>query len=100
MDELIYKLKSIRLSGMTPKLNIRLQEATANELSYLEFLNNLIEDELSVRQDRLLNRRLKQARFPYLKTIADFDFAFNPSINKQQIKKLATAAFVAQQQNI
>lgn len=100
MDELIYKLKSIRLSGMTPKLNIRLQEATANELSYLEFLNNLIEDELSVRQDRLLNRRLKQARFPYLKTIADFDFAFNPSINKQQLKKLATAAFVAQQQNI
>lgn len=100
MDELIYKLKSIRLSGMTPKLNIRLQEATANELSYVEFLNNLIEDELSVRQDRLLNRRLKQARFPYLKTINDFDFAFNPSINKQQLKKLATAAFVAQQQNI
>jgi len=100
MDELIYKLKSIRLSGMTPKLNIRLQEATANELSYLEFLNNLIEDELSVRQDRLLNRRLKQAKFPYLKTIDDFDFAFNPSINKQQIKKLASAAFVAQQQNI
>ena len=100
MDELIYKLKSIRLSGMTPKLNIRIQEATANELSYLEFLNNLIEDELTVRQDRLLNRRLKQARFPDLKTIDDFDFAFNPSINKQQIKKLATAAFVAHQQNI
>jgi DNA replication protein DnaC len=100
MDELIYKLKSIRLSGMTPKLNIRIQEATANELSYLEFLNNLIEDELTVRQDRLLNRRLKQARFPDLKTINDFDFAFNPSINKQQIKKLATAAFVAQQQNV
>jgi len=100
MDELIYKLKSIRLSGMTPKLNIRIQEATANELSYLEFLNNLIEDELKVRQDRLLNRRLKQARFPDLKTIDDFDFAFNPSINKQQIKKLATAAFVAHQQNI
>jgi DNA replication protein DnaC len=100
MDELIYKLKSIRLSGMTTKLNIRIQEATANELSYLEFLNNLIEDELTVRQDRLLNRRLKQATFPDLKTIDDFDFAFNPSINKQQIKKLATAAFVAQQQNI
>lgn len=100
MDELIYKLKSIRLSGMTPKLNIRIQEAIANELSYLEFLNNLIEDELTVRQDRLLNRRLKQARFPDLKTINEFDFAFNPSINKQQIKKLGTAAFVAQQQNI
>jgi len=100
MDELIYKLKAIRLSGMTQKLNIRLHEAAANELSYVQFLNNLIEDELTVRQDRLLNRRLKQATFPYLKTIADFDFAFNPSINKQQIKKLASAAFVAQKQNI
>jgi DNA replication protein DnaC len=100
VDELIYKLKSLRLSGVTPKLNIRIQEAIANELSYLEFLNNLIEDELTVRQDRLLNRRLKQARFPDLKTIADFDFAFNPSINKQQIKKLTTTAFVAHQQNV
>jgi len=100
MEQLIYKLKAIRLSGMTQKLNIRLAEAAANELSYWQFLNNLIEDELTVRQDRLLNRRLKQATFPYLKTMADFDFAFNPSINKQQIKKLASAAFVAQKQNI
>ena len=100
MDELIYKLKSIRLSAMATRLNIRLQEATANELPYLEFLNNLIDDELSIRQDRLLNRRLKQAKFPFLKTIDDFDFSFNPAINKQHIKKLATAAFVAHQQNI
>ena len=100
MEELCYKLKSIRLSGMTHKLNIRLQEAAANELSYLEFLNNLIEDELEIRQERLLNRRLKQANFPYMKTIADFDFSFNPSINKQQIKKLATSAFVANSENI
>lgn len=100
MDDLIYKLKAVRLSGMTQKLNIRIQEATANELSYLDFLNNLIEDELTVRKDRLLNRRLKQAQFPYLKTMDEFDFAFNPSINKQQLKKLAPAAFVAHQQNI
>lgn len=100
MEELTYKLKSIRLSGMTQKLNIRIHEATANELSYPEFLNNLVDDELTVRRDRLLNRRLKQAKFPYQKTIDDFDFGFNPSINKQQIKKLAAAAFVAQNQNI
>lgn len=100
MDELVYKLKSIRLSGMAQRINLRIQEATANELPYLDFLNNLIDDELTVRQDRLLNRRLKQAQFPYLKTMDEFDFAFNPSINKQQIKRLATAAFVANQQNV
>jgi DNA replication protein DnaC len=100
VEELIYKLKSIRLSGMTQKLNIRLHEATSNELSYPEFLNNLVDDELAVRKDRLLNRRLKQAKLPFMKTIEDFDFGFNPSINKQQIKKLTTASFVAQSQNI
>ena len=100
MEELIYKLKSIRLSGMTQKLNIRIHEAIANELPYPEFLNNLVEDELTVRKDRLLNRRFKQAKFPFLKTIDDFDFTFNASINKQQIKQLATAAFVAQSHNV
>jgi len=100
METLIYQLKSIRLSGMALKLAVRLQEATANELSYLDFIKNLIEDELAIRKDRLLNRRLKQAQFPYWKTIEDFEFSFNPAINKQQIKQLASAAFIAQNENV
>ena len=100
MDELIYKMKSIRLSAMTEKLSLRLQEATANELSYLEFLQNLIDDEISIRQDRLLSKRLRQAKLPFMKTLDDFDFGFNPSINRQQIKQLATSAFVAKHDNI
>jgi DNA replication protein DnaC len=100
MEELFYKLKSVRLSGMTHNLNVRLQEAEANELSYLEFLDNLVEDELAIRQERLLARRTKQARFPFMKTIADFDFSFNPSVNKPQVKKLAASAFIANSENI
>lgn len=100
MQELIYKLKSIRLSGMTKQLDIRLQEAASHELSYLDFLKNLVDDEITIRKDRLLNRRFKQAVFPYCKTINDFDFSFNPSINKQIIKSLATTAFVANLENI
>lgn len=100
MEELIYKLKSIRLSGMTRKLDVRLQEAVSHELSYLDLLKNLVDDELTVRKDRLLERRLKQASFPYLKSVGDFDFSFNPSINRQLIKKLSTAAFIAGRENI
>ena len=100
MDELIYKMKSIRLSAMTVKLPIRLQEAAANELSYQEFLQNLIDDELSIRRDRLLNKRLKQAKLPFMKTLDDFDFGFNPSINRPYIKQLATSSFVASHENI
>lgn len=100
MDELIYKMKSIRLSAMTVKLPLRVQEATANELSYLVFLQNLVDDEIQVRRERLLNKRLKQAKLPFMKTLDDFDFAFNPSINRQQIKHLATSAFIANHENI
>ena len=100
METLIYQLKAIRLSGMAQKLTIRLQEAVANELSHIDFLKNLVTDELAVRKDRLLQRRLKQAQFPGLKTIEQFDFAFNPSINRAQIKQLASGAFVAKADNI
>ena len=100
MEELVYKLKSIRLSGMTRQLDIRIQEAASHELPYLDFLKNLVDDEIAIRKDRLLNRRFKQATFPYNKTISEFDFSFNPSINKQIIKKLATTAFVAKHENI
>lgn len=100
METLIYQLKSIRLSAMASKLPIRLQEAAANELSYLQFLQNLIDDELAIRKDRLLNRRLKQAQLPVLKTLDGFDFSFNNSINRQQVKQLATTSFVSNNENI
>lgn len=100
METLVFQLKAIRLSGMAQKLNIRLHEAAANELSHLDFLKNLVTDELSIRKDRLLQRRLKQAQFPGLKTIDQFDFAFNPSINRAQIKQLASCAFVSKADNI
>ncbi len=100
METLIYQLKAIRLSGMAQKLTIRMQEAMANELTHIDFLKNLVTDELAIRKDRLLQRRLKQAQFPGLKTIDQFDFAFNPSINKAQIKQLASSAFVAKADNV
>ncbi len=100
MQTLTHQLKSIRLSGMAQKLAIRIQEANANELSYLDFLRNLVEDELAVRKDRLLNRRLKQANFPYWRTIDQFDFSFNPGIRKRQIQQLATGMFISNHENI
>jgi DNA replication protein DnaC len=100
MEQLEYQLKSIRLSGMANTLSMRLQEARANDLPHLDFLSHLVEDELTKRQDRLLNKRLKAAHFPELKTLEAFQFDFNPSINKQQIRELASARFVHQAQNV
>jgi DNA replication protein DnaC len=93
-DALRTALKKLRLSGLTPSLDVRLQEATANHLSHAEFLEILLQDELSVRQDRLIKRRTKVAAFREPKTLEDFDWQFNPAIRKKQIFDLASCKFI------
>lgn len=94
------KLKGLRLSGVADTLPIRNQEAIASKLSYMEFLELLVDDELARRQGRLLERRKKMARFPVHKTLDSFDFSFNSKINHRQIADLATCRFVGGCENV
>ncbi|MFQ5710014.1 MAG: IS21-like element helper ATPase IstB [bacterium] len=100
MQQLQYQLKAIRLSAMAQALPVRLQQAKANELPHMEFLATLVNDELEKRKERLLNRRIKAAQFPQMRTIDEFDFNFNPVINKRQIRELASCRFVHSFENI
>lgn len=87
-------LKKLRLSGLAPSLDVRLQEATANHLNHAEFLEIVLQDELAIRQDRLVRRRTKVAAFREPKTLEDFDWQFNPSIRKKQFFDLAACKFI------
>jgi DNA replication protein DnaC len=87
-------LRKLRLSGLAQTLDVRLQEAAGHGLNHAEFLELILQDELIVRSERLMNRRVKAAMFRELKTLEDFDFAFNPSIKKKQIYDLATCRFI------
>ena len=87
-------LKQLRLSGLASSLEVRLQEAAGNSLSHAEFLELLVQDELAVRKERLIARRIKAAAFRDLKTLEDFDWSFNPSIKRKQIFELATGKFI------
>ena len=89
-------LKELRLSGLAGTLSLRLQEASANRLSHEEFLENLLQDEINVRKERLLSRRTKAADFHRLRTLEDFDWRFNPNIPRKQIYDLATGHFIRQ----
>lgn len=100
IDTLQASLKSLRLSGMATNLPTRYQEARSHELDYLDFIDNLVSDEQMRRQGNLLNRRIKLARFPALKTVDDFDFDFNSSVKKKDILALASSSFVFKAQNI
>jgi len=92
--QIISNLKRLRLSGLASTLKVRLQEAAGNQLNHLEFLELLISDELSVRADRAMERRIKAAGFRELKSLEDFDFSFNPSIKRARVMELATGRFI------
>ena len=87
-------LKKLRLSGLALSLDVRMQEASGNGLNHAEFLELVLQDELAVRAERSMNRRVKVAAFRDAKTLEDFDFAFNPSVKKKQIFDLATCKFI------
>ena len=92
--------RKLRLSGLATSLDLRLQEATANQLPHTQFLELLLQDELNVRAQRQLERRKKAAGFRDLKPLEDFDWSFNPSIKRSQIYDLATAQFIRQHRDI
>ena len=96
MSQLQTTLRKLRLSGLTQTLDVRLQEAAANRLEHAEFLELILQDELNVRHQRLMARRTKAAEFRTLKTLEDFDFAFNASINRRQIFELAAGNYLRQ----
>jgi len=93
-------LKQLRLSGLLESLEVRLHEAAGNGLNHAEFLEIILHDELAVRADRQVQRRLKAAQFREHKTLEDFDWSFNPSIKKKQIFDLATGRFVREARDV
>lgn len=93
-DSLRTTLRQLRLSGLSETLEVRLQEAGGNHLTHSEFLELILQDELLVRQERQIARRIKAAGFRDLRTLEEFDWVFNPSIKKSQIYELATGRFL------
>ena len=93
-------LRRLRLSGLALSLEVRLQEAAGNGLNHMEFLELILQDELAIRADRLMDRRVKAAVFRDLKTLEDFDFSFNPAIKKKQVFELATCKFVREGRDV
>ena len=100
MTTLKQHAKKLRLFGLLTSLEVRLQEAEANRLPYAQFLELLFQDEVNVRHQRLLARRHKSADFREPRSLENFDFGFNPSINRAQIYELATCQFVRQQRDV
>ena len=93
--ELQRALRQLRCSGLAAGLEARLLEALAEKLAPIDFLSRLVQDELVRRQDRLLERRMKQAGFRDVgKRLDTFDFDFNKKMNRRLVFELATSQFI------
>src|ERR1700682_123102 len=98
--ELNRALRLLRLGGIAAVLEMRLHQAQVEAMAPIDLISCLVADELTRRSDRLLERRRKQARFrDPQKTLDNFDFTFNPKMNRSLVYDLATAAFIGKRED-
>jgi DNA replication protein DnaC len=98
--ELQRSLRQLRLGGIAAVLETRLHQAQAEPMAPIDFLACLVGDELTRRADRLLERRRNEAGFrDASRTLDNFDFTFNPKMNRSLIFDLATGAFIARRED-
>jgi len=99
-NSLIDALKSLRLSGLAQSLDVRLLEAQGHSLSHEEFLELILQDELHIRHERRIARRTKAAAFRDMKTLDDFDWQFNRSIQRKTVFDLAAGHFIRERRDV
>ena len=94
------RLKSMHLSGITKTCDMRIEQAIREKLSYQEFLELLLADEISNRANNGNIKRMQKAHFSCHKTIEEFDFNAQPSVNRQHIYQFGTCEFIRKKENI
>ncbi len=94
MPELNPLFKQLRLSGMLDSLETRNRQAIEEKMAYTDFLALILQDEIARRSQKRLTLALRRANFRNQKTLEEFDFSFNPSINRALITELATCRFL------
>lgn len=100
LNTLKTQARKLRLSTLATNLELRLQEATSNQLPHVQFLELLLQDELNGRQTKAIARDTKAAAFREHRTLSDFDFSFNPNIPRARIYELASCQFIEQARDI
>jgi len=87
-------LKQLRLSGILDSLETRNRQAIENKLFYMDFLATIITDKIARRTQKKLASAFRRANFRSQKTLEEFDFTFNPGINRALITELASFRFI------
>jgi DNA replication protein DnaC len=99
-DKLDDHLHYLKLHYIQENYKTAASHAAKNKLSHIDFLTELVEQEAQAKNQRSIERRIKNARFPYIKTLEQFQWNYPKKINRQQIQFLARTDFIEQNTNI
>lgn len=100
LERLQTHLQRLRLSKSRERLEALLQEATAKELTYADFLDQVLTEEVTAKTAKHITMRTHLARFPFVKGLEAFDFSYQPSLDKKQLQTLATCHFIEHGENV
>ena len=100
LERLGEHLRKLRLLKSSERLEALLQEAAANDLPYAEFLEQVLGEEVAAKTSKNIAMRTAMARFPFVKPLETFDFAYQPSIDKKQLQALASCHFIEHGDNV
>lgn len=100
LERLQEHLQRLRLFKSRERLEAQLQDATAKELSYADFLDQVLSEEVASKTAKHITMRTQLARFPFVKSLESFDFSYQPSLDKKQIQTLATCHFLEHGENL
>ncbi len=93
-------LGRLRLIKSRERLEALLQDATSKECSYADFLDQLLSEEVASKTAKNVTMRTSLARFPFVKGLEQFDFAYQPSLDKKQVHNLASCHFIEHGENV
>jgi DNA replication protein DnaC len=100
IEQLHQTLESLGLPEVNAALENHLERAAKEERAYADFLAELLGCEVSARRERYLRTRLRLAHLPAIKTLEQFDFSFQPSMDERQVRELQTLRFAHEASNV
>lgn len=100
IERLRESLSKLKLNNTAMTLDTLLQDASREDLSYSDFLDRLVLNEIGYKSEKQISMHLNMAKLPFKKTMETFEFDFQPSIDKKKIHELATNAYIERAENI
>jgi len=100
IEHVAHQFRSLKLASMASALEPLLAQAEANELSYLQFAESLVEHEINERNTKRISLNRRKAGFPVAKQLEEFDYRHQTTITKRQVNQLLDFGFIDNRSNL